>query len=262
VWVFAAFGCAGPSASPSTPIADTPEHSPPPAEEVSASLLREAPDGFVDLAVSIPKVRTEIRYHSSDNFTGKPLTGYGAAGAWMRDEPAAALAKVQEELEAKGLGLLIYDAYRPVRATQAMVAWAERAGRVDVLDDGYVSRKSGHNRGNTVDLTIIALETGELLDMGTPWDTFSTDSHTANASGPSADNRKLLLDVMTAHGWENYPKEWWHFSFAMQPSPEPRDVPYGCFEPDEGTWEPPAGWNEPGYEMPDTWPAADQVECE
>lgn len=226
------------------------------------ALLNEPPEGFVDLRTFVPDLRVHVRYHGSDNFTGKPLTGYGAPGAWMVEPAAVALREVQASLAEEGLGLLVYDAYRPVRGTLAMVAWAERSGRVDVLDDGYVARKSGHNRGNTVDLTLISLESGEPLEMGTPWDTFSTDSHTANAEGEAAENRRRLVQAMRARGWENYTKEWWHFSFPMQPPPPPRDVPYGCFEPVEGEWTAPPGWNEEGYEPPGHWPSPQQAGCE
>lgn len=257
--------CQGTPPPPSEPAPATVEKSPADGAEPEPdplALLRAPPDGFVDLRDFIPGVHVNVRYHGSENFTGRPLTGYGAPGAWMVEPAAVALREVQRALEPEGLGLLVYDAYRPVRGTLAMVAWAERSGRVDVLDDGYVARKSGHNRGNTVDLTLVRLADGESLEMGTPWDTFSTDSHTANAEGVAAENRKRLLDVMSAHGWENYPKEWWHFSFPMQPTPAPRDVPYGCFEPPEGEWTAPDGWNEPGYEPAAAWPSAEQARCE
>lgn len=209
----------------------------------------------MDLADAVPGALIDARYHTADNFTGAPLPGYGVPGAWLRAPAAAALARVQERLAAEGLGLLVYDAYRPLRGTLGMVAWAKRTGQVHLLDDGYVSRRSGHNRGNTVDLTVRTLATGEPLDMGTPWDTLSEASHTKNATGAALEHRLKLKAAMEAEGFKNYWKEWWHFTFVEPGEPElpHRDVPYGCFEAAEGAWKAPAGWDAPGYAPASTW---------
>jgi zinc D-Ala-D-Ala dipeptidase len=222
-----------------------------PAEDLRP-YLNPPPEGWVDLA-TIPGIVLEIRYHTADNFTGAPIPGYGAPGAWLREAPGAALARVQADLAAKGLALKIYDAYRPLRGTRAMVAWAKRTDQVHLLDNGYVSRYSGHNRGNTIDLSVVDATTGVELDMGTPWDTLSEASHTRNATGAALDNRMLLRGAMMAHGYRNYFKEWWHYTFVEEGEKElpHRDVPYGCFEPAEGEWRPPAGWDQPGHVMPD-----------
>ena len=160
---------------------------------------------------------------------------------------------VQRDLEAQGKGLLVYDAYRPLRGTLGMVAWAKRTDQVHLLDNGYIARRSGHNKGNTIDLSVVDLATGQELDMGTPWDTLDERSHTRNAAGTALENRMLLRGVMHAHGWRNYSKEWWHYSFAMEGDLRHRDVPYACFEPGEGSWSPPAGWSNPGFSMPMEW---------
>jgi D-alanyl-D-alanine dipeptidase len=115
-----------------------------------------------------PTIRTDVRYATANNFTGERLPGYDRPLALLRPEAARALARVQARLRADGLGLKVFDGYRPVRATLAMVDWAERTNRRWVLDQGYVARSSGHNRGHTVDLTLVRLDTGEELDMGTP----------------------------------------------------------------------------------------------
>ncbi len=170
-------------------------------------------------------IAVESRYFGSNNFTGAPLPGYDADRAFLRKEAVAALTRVQARLRRQHLGLLIYDGYRPVRATEAMVAWAERVGRkVELVDGGYIASRSRHNLGLAVDLTVIDLRTRRPLEMGTPFDTFSEAAHTANATGEAAKNRKLLVDAMTAEGFENYDQEWWHFLMHL-PS-EPRfDVP-------------------------------------
>ena len=170
-------------------------------------------------------IRVESRYFGRDNFTGAPLPGYDADRAFLRQEGVAALARVQARLKRRHLGLLIYDAYRPVRATEAMVAWAERVGRkVELVDGGYIASRSRHNLGTTVDLTLIDLRTRKPLEMGTEFDTFNEAAHTANATGEPAANRRILVEAMEAEGFQNYDQEWWHFTMRL-PS-EPRfDVP-------------------------------------
>ena len=170
-------------------------------------------------------IGVEDRYFGANNFTGAPLPGYDADRAFLRKEAAAALTRVQRGFRRQHLGLLIYDAYRPVRATEAMVAWAERVGRkVELVDGGYIAARSRHNLGTTVDLTLVDLRTHKPLEMGTPFDTFSEDAHTANATGVAAENRKKLVDAMTAEGFQNYDQEWWHFTMHL--AAEPRfDVP-------------------------------------
>lgn len=172
-------------------------------------------------------IRTDIRYATANNFTGAVLPGYERPLALLRPPAARALARVHQSLRARGLGLKVFDAYRPVRATLGMVDWAERTGNQWVLEQGYVARQSGHNVGRTVDLTLVRLRDGSELEMGTPYDTFTEAAHTANASGEVAANRRILVDAMAAEGFQNYDKEWWHFSI---PGPrEPLDVPLRCF---------------------------------
>jgi D-alanyl-D-alanine dipeptidase len=179
---------------------------------------------LADLAVIAPTIRREVRYATSDNFTGAPLPGYGKPVVLLRPEAAAALHRVQQRLEARGLGLKVWDGYRPVRATLAMVAWCERTGRTDLLDDGFIARRSRHNQGVAVDLTLVDLASGREFDMGTPFDEFTTRSRTANASGKVAEYRQLLVAMMEAEGFTNYVDEWWHFSLVV-PDPVPFDLP-------------------------------------
>ena len=194
--------------------------------------LNQPPGGFVDLRDAVPGIALEIRYHTKDNFTGEQLPGYTAAGAWMLEEPAEALARVQASLAKEGLGLLVYDAYRPLRGTLGMVAWAERTNQVHLLDNGYIARRSGHNHGHTIDLTVIDLKTKKPLDMGTPWDTLTEESHTMKAKGKALRNRLKLKNAMEAQGFKAYFKEWWHFGYPMKGT-KGRDVPYGKEEAPE-----------------------------
>ena len=239
-----------PVAAPAAPIPaePAPVEAPSPAPDLRA----RPPEGWVDLAEHVPGVVLDVRYATPDNFTETQLPGYGVPGAWLRQAPADALVRVQAALGAQGYGLKIYDAYRPLRATKAMVAWAKRSDKVYLLDQHYVSRYSGHNRGNTVDLSVIRLADGQELDMGTAWDTLSEASHTSNATGAALDHRMLLKATMRAQGFVNYWKEWWHFVYTEPGEKElpHRDVPYACFEPAEGAFSAPPGWDVPGTAVP------------
>lgn len=177
---------------------------------------------LVELTTVIPGLRTDVRYATADNFTGSVLPGYEAPRAYLRWEAAVALGRVQRALHARGLGLLVYDGYRPVRASAGMVAWAERTGRTALVSGGYVARRSRHNMGVAVDLTLVAGDTGTPLEMGTAYDHFGPAAHTANANGEAARNRAMLVRAMEAEGFRNYAQEWWHFSFDV-PSPRPFD---------------------------------------
>jgi hypothetical protein len=176
-----------------------------------------------------------------------PIRGQGATvpcGVW------GGTPQKPSELRKSYLSLLVYDAYRPIRGTLAMVAWAKRTQQTHLLK-GYIATRSGHNRGHTIDLTICDAKTGKALDMGNAYDTLNETSHTRNARGYALQNRLLLLRVMRSAGFRPYNKEWWHFSFRMPA--KARDVPYGCYEPNEKRWRPPKGWEQPGFQMPKVW---------
>jgi D-alanyl-D-alanine dipeptidase len=160
-------------------------------------------------------IRVDVRYATANNFTGAPLPGYGPQRVLLRREAAEALGRVQARLRTGDLGLKVFDGYRPVRASVAMVDWAERTGRTGVLDSGYVARRSRHNLGVAVDLTLVDLVTGTELPMGTPYDTFSPAAHTANAEGRERRYRELLVNVMAEERFTNYDQEWWHFTYPV-----------------------------------------------
>ncbi len=179
---------------------------------------------LVDVRSVDSTIAVDLRYLTSDNFTGAPLPGYEANRAYLRREAANALGRVQKQLRADGLGLLIWDGYRPVSGTEGMVSWAERTGNMKYFKQGYIARRSRHNMGVAVDLTLVSLETGTPLEMGTPFDTFSKAAHTANATGTAAQNRQRLVAAMEAQGFSNYDQEWWHFSIVV-PDPVPFNIP-------------------------------------
>jgi D-alanyl-D-alanine dipeptidase len=169
----------------------------------------------MDVRVGAPEIRVGLRYATADNFMGAPLPGYEGKHAYLRRAAATALARVQHRAERDGLGLYVFDAYRPVRATQAMVDWTQRTGRTDLLRDGYIASRSRHNLGLAIDLTLVDLRAGTPLEMGTPFDTFSSAAHTANATGAALANRRRLQRLMASEGFVNYDQEWWHYSYSL-----------------------------------------------
>ena len=191
------------------------------AGPVEAPRAEAAPDAAAEsLLVDIRSVDSTIqvaaRYATADNFTGAPLPGYEAPRVLLRREAAAALGRVQARLRTGDMGLKVFDGYRPVRATLAMVEWAERTGRRDLVDSGYIARRSRHNLGVAVDLTLVDLVTGTEVPMGTLFDTFTPEAHTANAEGRVRRYRDILVRAMESEGFENYEKEWWHFSYPLE----------------------------------------------
>jgi D-alanyl-D-alanine dipeptidase len=222
-WLIGAIALCG-CIQPSTPPAARA-----PSPSVNTEDIAVAPDAvadtlLVDVRAADPTIVVELRYATSDNFTGAPLPGYLANQAYLRREAAAPLARVQRGLRAQGVGLKVFDAYRPVRATLAMVEWTERVNRPDLLHDGYIASRSRHNLGLAIDLTLIDLATGRELEMGTPFDTFSAAAHTANATGVAAMNRQKLKSAMEGEGFVNYDQEWWHYTFNV-PNPLRFDRP-------------------------------------
>lgn len=199
------------------------------APPVNTAETAVAPDAVADTLLTDvrsldPAIVVDLRYATPNNFTGAPLPGYLANRAYLRREAAVALARVERDLSPEGLGLEIFDAYRPVRATLAMVDWTQRVNRPDLLTDGYIASRSRHNLGLAIDLTLIERATGRELAMGTPFDTFSAAAHTANATGIAATNRGKLKAAMEREGFVNYDQEWWHFSFEV-PNPLRFDRP-------------------------------------
>jgi D-alanyl-D-alanine dipeptidase len=213
-------GCA-PLRPPAAPVASG--GTLPAAPPVNTGDLPTASDAAADTLLTdvrslAPAIVVELRYATGNNFTGAPLAGYEGNHAYLRREAAAALARIQRSLARDGLGLKIFDAYRTVRATQAMVDWTKRVNREDLLRDGYIASRSRHNLGLAIDLTLIHRSDSTELETGTPFDTFSAAAHTANASGEAARNRQLLKEAMEREGFVNYDQEWWHFSYDL-PNP-------------------------------------------
>jgi len=192
------------------------------------------PDGFVYAKEVIPNLRTDLRYYSSNNFVGTPINGYIRPKCILTKEAAAALKKVQDEFERLGFGLLIFDAYRPQTAVNHFVRWSKdstdikmkekfypNVDKKDLFNEGYISSKSGHSRGSTIDVTIVSLRTGHILDLGGSYDFFDKRSWIdyKNITKNQRAIRLMLQRRMVKHGFKPYEKEWWHFTLAKEPYP-------------------------------------------
>jgi D-alanyl-D-alanine dipeptidase len=195
----------------------------------------DLPKGFVYIDDIIPSAQYDIRYYGEHNFVGTGIDGYKAPFAIMSREGAVALKKVSDALDKKGYTLMIYDAYRPQKAVNHFIAWSKDAKDVKTKEEfypklnkrnlfklGYISSKSGHSRGSTIDLTLIHQSSGELVDMGGPYDFFGDISHhgTKLITKQQTSNRNLLKNMMVKYGFKAYSKEWWHYTLAKEPYPK------------------------------------------
>lgn len=195
-----------------------------PARGASVDELRRA--GLTDVQSLAPGIGVELAYGGARNLTGRRLPGYCENRAMLLAPVARSLARAQRLLRRRGLGLLVLDAYRPARASRALVRWAERTGRADLVGT-YIARRSRHNTGSAVDLTVVRASDGRRLPMGTGYDDLSSRAHTRNATGPALRRRLLLEGAMERFGFEGYWREWWHFEHRAQGGAY-LDLPLGC----------------------------------
>jgi zinc D-Ala-D-Ala dipeptidase len=163
---------------------------------------------LVDLAVFIPNISLDIRYATTNNFTHQVI--YKSARAFARKPVADALKAVQSELNAQGLGLKIFDAYRPYTATLKLYEVYPDKDFVAPPNTG-----SRHNRGCAIDLTIINLADKKELKMPTGYDSFKKEAaaNYKNISNSVLKNRTLFQKIMLKNGFVIYPHEWWHFDY-------------------------------------------------
>jgi D-alanyl-D-alanine dipeptidase len=257
--LLAAGAACGPSdtnpAAPPAPSVEAP--APPPAAPARLARADTLPEHFSYLRDVAPSILQEMRYTTAFNFVGAPIDGYEAATCILTTRAARALAAVQAEVERDGLSLKVYDCYRPQTAVDHFARWAANADETMKLAfypeepksrlfaRGYIARRSGHSRGSTVDLTLVALPhtpntaypdpaagplprcdrpVGERfderdLDMGTAYDCLSPVAATESGavSAEARRNRYRLREVMSRHGFRNYAKEWWHFTLRDEP---------------------------------------------
>lgn len=191
--------------------------------------------GFVLLSEAVPDVILEIRYYSTYNFVGERIDGYEEPIALITKEAAQALKEVSDELIEKGYRLKVFDAYRPQKAVNHFVKWAQDPSDTkmkeyfypelekDVLFPlGYIMEHSGHSRGSTIDLTLFDMTLEKEVDMGGTFDYFGELSHPdyKGITEEQYNNRMLLREVMMKHGFKPLEEEWWHFTLEDEPYPD------------------------------------------
>lgn len=218
----------------------------------------KAPKEFVALSDVDPTIIQEMRYATIHDFVGRRIDGYRQPICILTRTAAQALHQVQRTLVPQGYSLKVYDCYRPQRAVNHFVRWAEdpkatqmkaefypRVDKSRLFADGYIAEKSGHSRGSTMDLTIVKLPArptppyrpGQRLvpcyapqaerfpdnsiDMGTGFDCFDTLAHTLDPriQGPQRANRLMLKNAMETAGFVNLAEEWWHYTYKPEPFP-------------------------------------------
>jgi D-alanyl-D-alanine dipeptidase len=216
------------------------------------------PDGFVYLYDVDPSIIQDIRYAGYYNFIGRPINGYERGTCILTKQAAAALSAIQKKLRSQSLSLKVYDCYRPTRAVADFVAWSRNPrqmamkqpfypniNKADLFKLGYIALQSGHSRGSTVDLTIVALPPKKQLpykkgvflpacdsvdqiqhydntiNMGSGYDCLDPISHITNRkmSRAAYHHRLFLREKMIENGFKPYDDEWWHFTLENEPYP-------------------------------------------
>ena len=176
-------------------------------DDLQKTILHDPAKAMLDLKKEIPLMQFDLKYASENNFMHTPLYP-SVTTTYLRKPAVDALIKVQKALNKKGLGLKIFDAYRPYSVTEKM--WEP------VKDDRYAAdpkKGSGHNRGVAVDLTLINLKNNQELDMGTGFDNFSDTAHIGFRNLPATilQNRLILQSAMEKQGFKALDTEWWHY---------------------------------------------------
>lgn len=215
-------------------------------------------NGFVYLDQVAPSILQNIVYAGEQNFIGRKIDGYIQGRAILSEQAAKALVNVQEEIQNDGYSLLVYDAYRPQKAVDQFMRWSSDANdtkmrelyypyvaKSELVELGYIVRRSAHSRGSTVDVTLVVsgqnvAKTPDIIkrklkcgrefhhlydgsvDMSSSFDLFDeVSSHNSKLILPeSAKYRAYLSDKMQKHGFARYDKEWWHYTLRAEPFPD------------------------------------------
>ena len=209
---------------------------------------------FVTLTDVVPDAILEIRYFGTYNFVGDRIDGYLEPTALLTKQAADSLRAVSDDVISLGYRLKIYDAYRPQKAVDHFVRWAEDIPDVRMkaffypdleknvlFPQQYICEKSGHSRGSTLDLTLFDMATEKEVDMGGTFDWFGPESHPDFCGNPETGeytgdngkspvgrsitaeqfrNRMILRAAMLRHGFIPFPTEWWHFTLKDEPFPD------------------------------------------
>ena len=216
----------------------------------------DLPKEFVYINDIDKSIKVNLKYYGSDNFLGRRVPHYKANKGIMTREAAIALSKAQKKFLSKGYSIVVYDAYRPDSSVKYFVEWMldtkdmirkkyhypyikEKKDMMDI----YISSRSGHSRGSTVDLSIIEINKELLvesiyeerqfngtiypfnndntIDCGTSFDLMDpsswADNNTIAFTEEQKKNRQFIREVMESVGFIILPEEWWHFTLSNEP---------------------------------------------
>jgi len=165
---------------------------------------------LVELIKLDPTIRLDIRYATANNFLGRAV--YTEARAFLQRPAAEALVRANRALRKQGYGLIIHDGYRPWAVTKIFWDATPEDKKEFVADPAKGSR---HNRGCAVDLSMVELKTGKVVEMPSAYDEMSERSH-INYAGGSNESRRLreiLRAAMEGEGFAVYEPEWWHYDY-------------------------------------------------
>lgn len=214
----------------------------------SVAEVKNHKNDLIRLRDIAPQIEHDMRYATANNFLYKIVTGYYDTDCYLTSSTALSLLNVENELNKKGYGLVVFDCFRSQESINEFVAWVNannldqidsryypNSKRQNLIQDGYISKTSGHLTGKSIDLGLRKLNlpkntpdiknctdtgpddlSGNLVNMGTSFDCFDEMSHTfsKNISKIAQKNRKYLLETMNSNGFKNYNREWWHYTFV------------------------------------------------
>lgn len=191
--------------------------------QICDSKLRRSNNTLLELTTLDKTIRLDIRYAREDNFVGRPV--YSEPRAFLQPDAAHSLVRVHRSLGSEGLGLVIYDGYRPWSVTKLFWETVTEDQKKFVADPAVGSK---HNRGCAVDLSMCDLATGAQVPMPSDFDEFNEKASPDYEGGTDIErsNRDRLRAAMEAEGFTVNPKEWWHFDYRDWQSYEIFDVPF------------------------------------
>ncbi|CDZ75816.1 D-alanyl-D-alanine dipeptidase [Legionella massiliensis] len=221
-----------------------------------SQLANALPKGFVYLHDLAPTIIEDLRYTTSNNFIGRPITGYKANRCILTLQAAEHLLRVQQAANQQGYSLKVYDCYRPQRAVDTFYQWSlnpkdslmkasfyPREDKKYLFAKGYIAQSSGHTRGSTIDLSLVKIgskthlskpatnrcygktpsyQDDNSIDTGTRFDCMDRSANTDYQALTKAqkNNRLLLRHLMLTNGFMPYEQEWWHFTLRNEPFPK------------------------------------------
>lgn len=178
---------------------------------------------LIELVALDSTIRLDIRYATGNNFMGRPM--YAQARAFLQRPAAEALVRVHRALGERGLGVIVFDGYRPWAVTKKFWDETPPVQRKFVADP---RKGSKHNRGCAVDLTLFDRGTGREVTMPSGYDDFSDRASSSYTGGTPEQRRmrRVLRAAMEKEGFRVEPGEWWHFDYKDWRNYPILDIPF------------------------------------